>query len=117
VNHCLTLAKKEITPGQKYMRKRPNVRNFKGFGSICCVHVPKKERKKSKSKTRACLFLRYNDFIKTCRVYEVEMRKILITRDVVFDEIQSSYHHFKVWSSVDKNLFDFNASFTFECPK
>jgi len=52
----------------------------------------------------------YNDFTKAYRVYEFEMRKILMTQDVVFDESRIDYHQLKLSSSVYKNSFDFSAS-------
>jgi len=52
----------------------------------------------------------YDDFTKAYRVYEPKTRKILITRDVVFDKNQINYYYLKLNLLVNENPFDFSAS-------
>ena len=54
------------------------------------MHVPKENRKKLDSKTTKCLFLGLDNETKAYRLYDQGRWKVIISRDVVFDETKVS---------------------------
>ena len=74
------------TPFTKWYGYKPDVSHFKEFGSVCYAHVPKQVRKKLDSKAQECLFLGYCTTSKAYRLWSVRKRKVLHSRDVIFDE-------------------------------
>ena len=75
-----------MTPFEAWSGKKPNVNNLRIFGCISYAHVPKDERKKLDSKARECIFLGYGTEVKGYRLLDLSSRKIVYSRDVVFDE-------------------------------
>jgi transposase InsO family protein len=86
VNRSLTSANSGMTPEEKYSGTVPDITNLRIFGCPSFLHVPKESCKKLDSKTRKCLFLGYDSESKTYRLFEPRTRKIVLSRDVVFDE-------------------------------
>ena len=74
------------TPFTKWYGYKPDVSHFKEFGSVCYAHVPKQVRKKLDSKAHECLFLGFCPTSKAYRLWSIHKRKILHSRDVIFDE-------------------------------
>ena len=74
------------TPFTKWYGELPDVSYFREFGSICYGHVPKQIRQKLDSKARECLFVGYFTTAKAYRLWCLNKHKIIITRDVIFDE-------------------------------
>lgn len=56
------------------------------FGCIAYAHVPDEERRKLDKETVKLRFVGYANNAKGYRLYNEEKRRILIRRDVVFDE-------------------------------
>lgn len=69
------------------------VTHLKIFGNIAYVHIPKTERKKLDTKTRKCIFVRYNADSKIYRVFNPIQKKVELTRDVTVDEIQIGFYY------------------------
>ena len=74
------------TPFTKWYGYKPDVSHFKEFGSVCYAHIPKQVRAKLDSKAQECLFLGYCATSKAYRLWSIHKRKILHSRDVIFDE-------------------------------
>ena len=85
------------TPYEAWNGKKPNVDHLKVFGCTAYAHVPKDERKKLDSKAKKCIFLGYGSNVKGYRLYDVKSRKVIISRDVIFNENE---FHGKVLESV-----------------
>ena len=56
------------------------------FGCRAFVHVLKKDRGPLDSRTGKCIFIGFEDGYKGWKVYNPVTRKVLISRDVIFDE-------------------------------
>lgn len=56
------------------------------FASLCYVHVLKGTRTKLDSKAKKCAFIGYNPYRKGWRCMDLDLKKIVVSRDVVFDE-------------------------------
>ena len=85
-NRLPTSVLKGETPYQRWCGKKPDVSHMKVFGCIAYAHVPDEERRKLDKKAVKLRFVGYANNAKGYRLYDEEKRRILIRRDVVFDE-------------------------------
>ncbi len=88
-NRSPTSAIPDMTPYEALNGKKPDVSHLKPFACPCYAHIPKDERKKLYSKARKCLFLGYGDCVKGYRVFDEQQGKVILSRDVRFDENES----------------------------
>lgn len=65
------------------------VRHFKGFGCICDVHIPSKNKGKFDEENEKCIFIGCSSNTKGYRLYNVEAEKLIVSRDVIFNEKDS----------------------------
>ena len=56
------------------------------FGCLAYVHIPNEERSKLDAKSRQCIFLGYHKGVKGFKLWDPKVNKVVISRDVVFDE-------------------------------
>ncbi|KAM0011112.1 putative RNA-directed DNA polymerase [Helianthus debilis subsp. tardiflorus] len=89
VNRCATSALEDKVPEEAWSGKRPNVDYFKIFGCLCYVHVPTQLRSKLDDRSHKCIFLGISTESKAYRCYDPIARKIIISRDVCFEEEES----------------------------
>jgi transposase InsO family protein len=59
---------------------------LKVFGCPVYVHIPSEERSKLDPKFRQCVFLGYGKGVKVYKFWDSTANKVVISRDVVFDE-------------------------------
>ena len=86
LNRCPTKALKEKTRVETWSEIKPSVSHFKIFGCICYAHVPAEKRTKLDEKSQKCVFLGYSDVTKGYRLLDVKTNKLVVSRDVIFDE-------------------------------
>ena len=85
-NRSPTTSLNKITPYEALVGRKPSVSHFRVFGSICYSHVPKDERRKLDFKSKKCVFVGYSTFSRGYRVYDLENKKTIVSRDVIFNE-------------------------------
>ncbi len=85
-NRLPTSVLKQETPKQKWCDKQPNVSHMKVFGCVAYAHVPDAERRKLDKKAVKVRFVGYANNAKGYRLFDEEKRRILIRRDVIFNE-------------------------------
>jgi hypothetical protein len=85
-----------MTPKEKFTSKKPNVSHLKVFGCIAYVHVPDEKRSKLDPKVVRCIFIRYSLEQNKYRCFNPSIRKLQVSRDVVFDEMVSWYPPLKI---------------------
>ena len=70
------------------MRKgpRPDVSHIRIFGNVCYCHVHADNRKKLDPSGEKGLLVGYNKISKAYRVYSPARRRIIVSRDVQFEE-------------------------------
>lgn len=85
LNRCPTTAVRDKTP-KAWKGIKPSMEYFKVFGCIGHVHIPEEKRKKLDDKSFRCEFLRVSEESKAFRMYDPISKKIVISRDVVFEE-------------------------------
>ncbi|KAM7520343.1 hypothetical protein LguiB_019305 [Lonicera macranthoides] len=94
LNRSPTLVVKNMTPEEAWNGQRPAVDYFRIFGCIAYARVPDAKRKKLDDKGEKCIFLGVSDESKAYKLYNPITKKIVISRDVVFDE-----ENFWSWSN------------------
>lgn len=88
-NRSPTAAVEGMTPEEAWSGAKPVVEYFRVFGCIGYVHIPDHIRSKLDDKSKKCVFVEVSDESKAWRLYDPVMKKILISKDVVFDEGKS----------------------------
>jgi hypothetical protein len=88
LNRSPTLAVKNRTPAEAWNDIKPSVAHFRVFGCISHVHVPGHIRVKLDAKSLKCVFLGVSENSKAYRLFYPISHKIIISRDVVFEEDQ-----------------------------
>ena len=87
LNRCPTKSLKDKTPVEAWSGIKPSVSHFKNFGCICYAHVPAEKITKLDEKSqRKCIFLGYSDMTKGYKFFDVKTNKLVVSRDVMFDE-------------------------------
>lgn len=86
LNQCPTLAVKDITPEEAWSGVKPSVENVRVFGCVCHVHVPDVRRTKLEDKIFSCVLLGVSEESKGYRLYDPVGKKIVISKDVIFEE-------------------------------
>ncbi|BBH04991.1 transposable element gene [Prunus dulcis] len=86
INRCPTRALGDKTPFEAYSGRKPGLAHLKIFGCVCYVHISTKVRQKLDAKSTKGIFVGYAICEKGYRVYDPATKKILLSRDVVFDE-------------------------------
>ncbi|KAL5582123.1 hypothetical protein UlMin_014565 [Ulmus minor] len=86
LNRCPTNAVKDKTLVEAWRGRKPSAKHLKVFGCICYTHILQEKRSKLDEKTEKGIFLGYSIQPKGYRVYSLRTKKLIISRDVQFDE-------------------------------
>ncbi|CAL2238017.1 unnamed protein product [Prunus armeniaca] len=86
LNRCPTKALNKITPFEAYTGRKPGIAHLKIFGSPCHVLIPSALRHKFEENSHKCIFVGYGLCEKGYRLFDPNTRKIILSRDVQFDE-------------------------------
>ena len=65
---------------------RPDVGHFRMFGCLTFSHVPSEKRTKLEPTTEKGIFVGYNETSKAYLIYIPAQRKLVVRRDVKFEE-------------------------------
>ena len=74
------------TPFEIVYNTKPSVKHMRVFGCQTFILTPREKRRKWDPKARAGIFMGYEEVSKAYRVYDIEAKKVVISRDVNFDE-------------------------------
>ncbi|CAL2258076.1 unnamed protein product [Prunus armeniaca] len=88
LNQCPTLAMKNKTPEEAWNAHKPYVDHFRIFGCIAHVHIPDTKRVNLDAKSCKCILLGVSEESKAYRLFDLVLQKVIISRDVVFEEDQ-----------------------------
>lgn len=75
-----------MTPEEVWTGRKPVVDHFRIFGCLAYAHVPDQKRGKLDEKSVKYVLLGVSEESKAYRLYNPVTQKIIISRDVVFDE-------------------------------
>ena len=101
MNRTPTVVVHDVTPEEKFASVKLDLSHLKVFGCIAYVHVPDELRTKLDPKAEKCVFIGYSLEQKGYRCYNPLTHKLGVSRDVVFDEMNSM---FGVVQSIEADL-------------
>mgnify|MGYP000544772057 FL=1 len=78
-----------VTLEECFCGRKPSKEHLKVFGGLAYAHVPTKLRSKPNPKAKTCIFVGYSEEQKGYRCYKPLTRKVVVSRDVIFDELGS----------------------------
>ncbi|BBH09287.1 transposable element gene [Prunus dulcis] len=86
LNRCPTKSLKKVTPFEAYTGRKLGIAHLKIFGSPCHVLIPSALRHKLEENSHKCIFVGYGLCEKGYRLFDPSTRKVILSRDVQFDE-------------------------------
>ena len=89
LNRSPTMAVMNQTPEEAWSGSKPSVDHFRVFGCVAHVHIPDVKRTKLDAKSFTCVLLGLSEESKAYRLYDPVAKKVVISRDVVFEEDKS----------------------------
>ncbi len=89
MNRTPTSTMHGMTPEEKYSGRKPDLSHLKVFGCIAYVHVPDELQTKLDPKAEKCVFIGYSLQQKGYRCYNPVTCEMRVSRDVVFDKMNS----------------------------
>ena len=104
-NRSPTTALPDKTPYKCWFGQKPDLSNLRVFGCISYVHVPNELRKKLHPKSVKCIFAGYPDDTKGFRLFNLETRRFVRSRSVLFCEEEFSKLDVKIEANTYINLF------------
>ena len=88
---------------------RPSVKHMRVFGCQVFMLTPEKKRSKWDPKAREGLFMGYEEVSKAYRIYDIEANRVMISRDVTFNESVFAFSPTLPQESVDDTALDFDS--------
>lgn len=85
-NRSITSANTSKTPDEIWSGKKPHISHLRVFGCDAFVHIPDADRTKLQNKSRKGIFIGYDELKQGYRVYDIETKKVIVSRDVLFNE-------------------------------
>jgi hypothetical protein len=76
----------KLTPEEVFTGTRPDVSHIRIWGSVCYCHVPSEKRTKLDPTAEKGLLVGYSEASKAYRIFVPSRRKIIVCRDVQFEE-------------------------------
>ncbi|GKA37146.1 retrovirus-related pol polyprotein from transposon TNT 1-94 [Tanacetum coccineum] len=86
LNRSPTAALENSTPEEKWSGRKPSVSYFRIFGCLAHVHIPKEKRLKLDDRSLRCVLFGVSEESKAYRLYDPVNNKIVVSKDVVFEE-------------------------------
>jgi hypothetical protein len=74
------------TPEEAFSGKRPDVEHLRIFGCLTYSHVPSEKRTKLDPTTEKGILVGYSEISKAYRIYIPTQRRVVVRRDVRFEE-------------------------------
>ena len=115
VNHTPIKVLKNITLEAAWISIKPEVSQFRVFGSEAWAHIPNEKHKALEPKSEKCNFVGYSEDVKGYRLLQPNSTKNIIRRDVKFNENVLSYEPNVAYlpsSACDPDLADVPSSFS-----
>lgn len=81
---------KGCTPYQLWFGRKPSLGHLRIFGCEAFIHIPKEQRSKWERNSFKGILVGYHEESKAYRVFDANGRRVLIRRDVLFNEIPTT---------------------------
>ena len=79
----------KTTPFHLWMKSVPNVGHLRVFGAKCWYTLPKHNIQKLDARAKEAMFLGYAENSKAYKLWDSDLHKVIVSRDVTFDESSS----------------------------
>jgi len=89
LNRYPTKQVKGKTPQEAWSGYTPNVAHLRSFGCVAYAQVPEVKREKLDNHGEKCIFIRYSEESKVYKLYNPVTKKLVVSRDVVFNEAEA----------------------------
>jgi hypothetical protein len=76
----------KMTPEEAFTGRRPDVEHIRIFGCLTYSHVPSEKRTKLDPTTQQGILVGYSEVSKAYRIYIPSLRRVVVSRDVRFEE-------------------------------
>jgi len=76
----------EVTPSEAWSKHKPSVEHLRVFGCLAYAMIPYEKRTKLEEKSVKCVMFGVSKESKAYRLYDPTTKKIIISKDVRFDE-------------------------------
>ncbi|CAL9013160.1 unnamed protein product [Prunus brigantina] len=86
LNRSPTKALESSTPFERFSGRKPGIKHLKVFGSMCYPLVPGAVRHKLEATSVMGVFIGYDICEKGYRIFNPITQKVILSRDVIFDE-------------------------------
>ena len=86
LNRLPTNAVKGKTPFEAWFGQKPTMSHLRVFGCLCYVLVPAEKRTKLEKRSMPGVFVGYSSVKKGYRIFDPLTKKIIVSRDVKFNE-------------------------------
>ena len=104
-NQSSTKAVSGMTPYEAWMKEKPVVDHLQVFGCVAYAHIPRDKRRKLDPKAKKSIFVGYGKKSKGYRLFDPESGKIILSRNVVFNEEECRESETYQWSQHMMNLY------------
>ena len=74
------------SPHELWYGKKPTVRHLRVWGCIAYAHVAQEKRSKFDAKAVKCIMIGYSESSKAWRLWDTERKRLIVSRDVTFNE-------------------------------
>jgi len=101
-NRAPTSNLKDQTPQEAWSGRKPSVNHLRVFGNIAYTHVPKQERSKLDDQSAKYVYVGYDTQSKGYKLYNPSNGKVVVSRDVEFDE-EVMWN----WEAQEEKTYDF----------
>ena len=86
LNRSPIVSIKNVTPEEAWSGVKPSIEHFRVFECVAHVHVPDARRIKLDNKSFECVLFEFSEETKGYRLYDPMAKKMVTSRDVVFEE-------------------------------
>ncbi|CAM8965989.1 unnamed protein product [Rhodiola kirilowii] len=86
LNRSYTPSVENMVPEECWSGIKPSVEHLRIFGCVAHVHIPKQKRVKLDDRSHKCVMLGVSDESKAYRLFDPVTKKIVISKDVIFEE-------------------------------
>ena len=85
-NRAFHKSVKGKTPYEAWFGHKPNVSNFRIFGTRACTRIPSEKRKALQPQSKECIMVGYGEETKVYKLFETSTCKTFVERSVKFEE-------------------------------
>jgi len=92
IRNRLPVCPLNISPYERWHDKKPNVKHMRVFVCVAYALKPDSERSKMDPKSEKLKFIGYPSNVKGYRLYDEKKRRVIVRRDVIFNEADFCAH-------------------------